>query len=72
VVIGEVPVIPTLIGAAAGALLLNGLLWSMDFFSRPQIEEDATLGEGNVPPDAAAASAGEGESQGGGSAHLGD
>jgi hypothetical protein len=72
VVIGEVPVIPALIGAAAGALLLNGLLWSMDFFSRPQIEEDAMPREGNVPPDAAAASAGEGESQGVGSSHLGD
>ena len=72
VVIGEVPVIPTLIGAAAGALLLNGLLWLMDFFSRPQIEEEAMPGESNVPPDTAPASTGEGEGNGGGSAHLGE
>lgn len=72
VVIGEVTVIPALIGAAVGALLLNGLLWSMDFFSHSQIEQDTTSEESNLQPNAAAAIAGEGENGGDGSTHPGE
>jgi hypothetical protein len=58
-VIGEVSVIPALIGAAVGAFLLNGLLWSMDFFSRPPLEEDAAPEESNGTADTTARLAGE-------------
>ncbi len=46
-VIGEVSVFPTLLGAAIGAFLLNGLLWLMDHFSRPSIDESAAPEESN-------------------------
>ena len=72
VVIGEVPVIPVLIGAAVGALVLNGLLWSMDFFNHSQMEEDMASEESNRQPNAAAAIADEGENGGDGSAHIGE
>lgn len=71
-VIGEVSVIPALIGAAVGALLLNGLLWGMDRFSHPQIEEDAMPEESDAPTNATPAIAGEGESGGEGSARPGE
>ena len=38
--IAQMPVIPTLIGAAAGALSINVLLWLMDRFSSPTGEAD--------------------------------
>ncbi len=46
-VIGEVSVFPTLLGAAIGAFLLNGLLWLMDQFSRPLTDESAVPEESN-------------------------
>jgi hypothetical protein len=39
-VVAEMPMIPTLIGAAVGALSINVLLWLMDRFS-PPTQEDA-------------------------------
>ncbi len=71
VVIGEVAVIPALIGAAVGAVLLNGLLWGMDRFSHPQIEEEAMPEESDAPASATPAIASEGESGGDGSEKLG-
>ena len=44
-VIGEVAVIPALIGAAVGAFALNGLLWLMDSAGRSQMEDDLALDE---------------------------
>jgi hypothetical protein len=44
-VVGGVLVVPALIGAAAGALILNGLLWGMDTFGRGQLEEEVVEGE---------------------------
>jgi hypothetical protein len=41
-VIAEMPVIPTLIGAAVGALSINVLLWLMDRFSPITQEDDLT------------------------------
>ncbi len=38
-VIAQVSVIPTLIGAAAGALFINSLLWLIDRFATPVTEE---------------------------------
>ncbi len=45
VVIGEVSLIPALIGAVAGALSINLLLWLLDRFDRPPIEENLTAEE---------------------------
>jgi hypothetical protein len=59
-ILGEVSVIPALVGAAIGAFALNGLLWSMDRFSRSPLDEDAPLEESDDGSDAPAAIAGEG------------
>lgn len=52
--IAQVPVLTVLVGAAAGAILLNGLLWLMDRLAPPEIDlepepagEDAPLVEPN-------------------------
>ncbi len=58
-VIGEVSVFPTLLGAAIGAFLLNGLLWLMDHFNRPSIDESATPEEASEPGNSDAMIAGE-------------
>ena len=39
-IIAQMPVIPTAIGAVAGAFSINVLLWLMDRFSAVAIEED--------------------------------
>ena len=44
-VIGQVAVIPALLGAAVGAFALNGLLWLMDFAGRSEMVDDSTLDE---------------------------
>lgn len=59
-ILGEVSVIPALLGAAVGAFALNGLLWLMDRFSRSQLDEDAPLEESDDSSDSPAAIAGEG------------
>ncbi len=43
VVVAEVSLIPALIGAVAGALSINLLLWLLDRFDRPPIEENPTV-----------------------------
>ena len=50
VVVANVPLIPTLLGAIAGGLSVNLLLWVLDRFDRPSIdeippEEESTEGE---------------------------
>ncbi len=37
---GDVLVVPALIGAIGGSLILNGLLWGMDYFGRGQLGEE--------------------------------
>lgn len=44
-VLGDVAVIPALIGAAVGAFALNGLLWLMDSSSRSQMEDEPPIDE---------------------------
>jgi hypothetical protein len=39
--VDQTPLIPTLIGAIVGALSIHVVLWLMDRFSPPMIEEDA-------------------------------
>jgi hypothetical protein len=43
--IGRLPLVPIVVGAAAGALVLNALLWLLDRLSPPEVEEDITLEE---------------------------
>ena len=62
-VIGEVAVIPALIGAAIGAFALNGLLWLMDSAGRSQMEDDPVLDE--LSQDEASPSASNQEGQSG-------
>jgi hypothetical protein len=45
--IAQMPVIPTVIGAVAGAFSINVLLWLMDRFSSPSTE-DEPLANGDV------------------------
>jgi hypothetical protein len=52
-VIGEVAVIPALVGAAVGAFALNGLLWLMDSAGHSQMEEDSWLDEPSQDPASA-------------------
>ena len=61
-VIGEVAVIPALLGAAVGAFALNGLLWLMDSAGRSEVEDDAELDELDQDPAAAPALNEEGNS----------
>jgi len=42
-VVAELPVLSTVLGAVAGALSINGVLWLLDRFERPL--EDGELGE---------------------------
>ena len=57
VVVAQVPLIPTLLDAIAGGLSVNLLLWVLDRFDRPAIEEtpsgeESTEGEdGKVGKD---------------------
>ncbi len=43
--IGQLPLVPIAVGAAAGALVLNALLWLLDRLAPPEVEEDVTLEE---------------------------
>jgi hypothetical protein len=61
-VIGEVAVIPALVGAAIGAFALNGLLWLMDFSSRPEMEDDPAIDELSQDPAVTPSLLEEGES----------
>jgi hypothetical protein len=45
VIVAEVPLIPTLLGAIAGSLSVNLLLWVLDRFDQPSIEETAPEAE---------------------------
>lgn len=63
-VIGEVSVFPALMGAAIGAFLLNGLLWLMDHFSRPLIDESAAPEEASEPGNSDEMIAGEEDNDG--------
>ena len=60
VVVAEVPLIPTLLGAIAGGLSVNLLLWVLDRFDQPSIdenppaEEPAEGEEGQVGKDSTA------------------
>lgn len=51
-ILGDVPVVPALIGAVGGAIILNGLLWGMDTFGRGQPEDEAVDGESSEEPAA--------------------
>lgn len=43
--IGQLPMLPIAVGAAAGALLLNVLLWLLDRLAPPEVEEEAAMEE---------------------------
>lgn len=43
--IGQLPLIPIAVGAVAGAVLLNAVLWLMDRLAPPEVEEEATIEE---------------------------
>jgi hypothetical protein len=55
-IVGEVSVVPAVIGAVVAALILNGLLWGMDRFERPQTEEREGTNEPDAPSAIAAVS----------------
>jgi hypothetical protein len=49
--VDQTPIIPTLIGALVGALSINVVLWLMDRFSPPPVEDEPTPNEEpNVEP----------------------
>ncbi len=39
----DVPLVPIIVGAAAGALVLNVLLWVLDRLAPPEVEEEGIL-----------------------------
>jgi hypothetical protein len=43
--IGRLPLAPIAVGAAAGALLLNALLWLLDRLAPPEVEDEVTMEE---------------------------
>jgi len=59
-VISDIAVIPALLGAAASAVFLNGLLWAMDRFSPAQIDDDAGEADSSGAPNPPGTIAGEG------------
>lgn len=43
--IGQLPLVPIALGAAAGALVLNALLWLLDRLAPPEVEEEVAMEE---------------------------
>ncbi len=43
--IGQLPLVPIAAGAAAGAIVLNVLLWLLDRLAPPEVEEDSLVDE---------------------------
>ncbi len=41
--ISQVPLVPIIVGAAAGALVLNALLWLLDRLAPPEVDEEGSV-----------------------------